>query len=180
MLNTKKLVTLGACGVMALGLMAGCSSNSSSTEGSSDSSTEQTEQATQTEQLTNVEMKYTTADELKAMIDENDADLLIVDVRKAADYETSHIPGAVNADMDAAKGGDTESGIANMTKALEDATGSATADGKKIVLVCYSGKSYAQAGTDALANMGADMDNVTTLEGGMKSWEASYADVLEK
>ena len=34
----------------------------------------------------------------------------------------------------------------------------------------YSGKSYAQAGTNVLSVIGANMDNVFTLEGGMKAW----------
>ena len=46
----------------------------------------------------------------------------------------------------------------------------ATGAGKTLVLVCYSGASYAQAGTNILSEMGADMDSVKTLEGGMKAW----------
>ena len=100
------------------------------------------------------------------------SEYLVLDVRKAADFEAGHIPGAVNADMDAAKDGDNESGIANMKAALGDP---AKVD-QKIVLVCYSGKRYAQAGTNVLAALGANMDNVYTLEGGMKAWtEAGYA-----
>ena len=43
----------------------------------------------------------------------------VLDVRKAADYETSHIPGAVSADMDAAVNGDTAAGEETMTTATE-------------------------------------------------------------
>lgn len=38
------------------------------------------------------------------------------------------------------------------------------------MLICYSGKTYAQAGTNVLSVIGANMDNVLTLEGGMKAW----------
>ena len=41
---------------------------------------------------------------------------------------------------------------------------------QKLVLICYSGKTYAQAGTNVLSVIGANMDNVLTLEGGMKAW----------
>ena len=39
-----------------------------------------------------------------------------------------------------------------------------------MVLVCYSGNKYAQACTDILNYLGADMGNVYTLDGGMKGW----------
>ena len=117
-----------------------------------------------------VEMSYISTADLKDNI--ANSEYLVLDVRKAADFEAGHIPGAVNADMDAAKDGDNESGIANMKATLGDP---AKVD-QKIVLVCYSGKRYAQAGTNVLAALGANMDNVYTLEGGMKAWdEAGYA-----
>ena len=117
-----------------------------------------------------VEMSYISAADLKDNI--ANSEYLVLDVRKAADFEAGHIPGAVNADMDAAKDGDNDSGIANMKAALGDP---AKVD-QKVVLVCYSGKRYAQAGTNVLAALGANMDNVYTLEGGMKAWtEAGYA-----
>ena len=57
-----------------------------------------------------------------------------------------------------------------MKAALKDATGSESGADKKLVLICYSGKTYAQAGTNVLSAIGANMDNVFTLEGGMKAW----------
>ena len=73
------------------------------------------------------------------------------DVRKAADYAEGHIPGAVSADMD-----DT------------------------LVLVCYSGKRYAQATTNVLSALGYDMSKVYTLEGGFTKWSETYPDQIEK
>lgn len=116
-------------------------------------------------EVKDVEMSYISTADLKDNI--ANSEYLVLDVRKAADFEAGHIPGAVNADMDAAKDGDNESGIANMKATLGDP---AKVD-QKIVLVCYSGKRYAQAGTNVLAALGANMDNVYTLEGGMKAWE---------
>ena len=42
------------------------------------------------------------------------------DVRKAADYAEGHIPGAVSADMDAAKEGDFNAGVSTMQVATRD------------------------------------------------------------
>ena len=120
-------------------------------------------------------MQYITADELKAAMD----DYLIVDVRKNADYCTSRLPGAVGIDMDAAKEGDAAAGVAAMTAGLKAATGSETGGENKIVLVCYSGKRYAQAATNALTTMGAKMENVYTLEGGFTNWSEVNADLVE-
>ena len=77
---------------------------------------------------------------------------------------------AIAADMDACKGGDFQNGVDTMKAALKDATGSESGADKKLVLICYSGKTYAQAGTNVLSVIGANMDNVFTLEGGMKAW----------
>ena len=114
-------------------------------------------------EVKDVEMSYISTADLKDNI--ANSEYLVLDVRKAADFEAGHIPGAVNADMDKAK-----SGIANMKATLGDP---AKVD-QKIVLVCYSGKRYAQAGTNVLAALGANMDNVYTLEGGMKAWDEAF------
>lgn len=115
-----------------------------------------------------VEMSYISADDVKANV--ASSDYLVLDVRKAEDYAAGHIPGALNADMDAAKDGDNDSGIANLKAALGDP---AKVE-QKVVLVCYSGKRYAQAATNLLSALGADMDNVVTLEGGMKAWDEAF------
>lgn len=172
-----KFVAIAACLALSAGLIAGCSSNSGS--GSSSSSNQQSEQQADKAPTGDVEMSYISVDDVKAAVDAKDENVVLVDVRKAADYEAGHIPGSINADMDAAKGGDTESGIENMKAALKEATGDETGAGEELVLICYSGKSYAQAGTNALSAIGAEMDNVKTLEGGMKAWDGKYADVKE-
>lgn len=123
-------------------------------------------------------MKYIAVEELKDSIDSGSNDFVILDVRKAEDYNTSHIVGAVEGDVDAAnKGGDDEAGKASLKDALLEATGSETGgDSDEYVLVCYSGKSYAQKATDLLIEMGVSADKIYTLEGGMKAWEAGGDD----
>ena len=116
-----------------------------------------------------VAMQYITADEAKALV-END-EYVFFDVRKAADSATSTIPGAQAWDMDAAKEGDAAAGQATMKKATEGLD-------KKIILVCYSGKRYAQASTNALAAIGYDMSKVYTLEGGFNGWSEKFPELV--
>lgn len=158
---------------LAGGILAGCSSDegSSSSQASSASSSASSAASTETTdtaEITEVEMSYISPADVETQLDNED--YLILDVRKAEDYEAGHIPGAINADMDLAKDGDYESGIESMTAALEEATGTDNGDGKNLVLVCYSGKRYAQAATNVLNYLEADMDKVVTLEGGMQAW----------
>ncbi len=130
--------------------------------------------------LADYAMSYITAAELKDVIDNGTEGYLVVDVRKAADSSASTIPGAIAIDMDAAKEGDFEAGIAAMSAGLLEATGSETgAEDQKIVLVCYSGKRYAQASTNVLYYLGANMANVLTLEGGFTNWSEVYPDAVQ-
>lgn len=165
----KKILVIAAAAALCAGMLSGCGASTSGSSSSSSSSSSAAEQSA------DVAMSYKTVDELKA--DLGSSDVVVIDVRKVADYQAGHIKGAVSADMDAAKAGDSESGTANMKAALKEATGSEDGDGKELVLVCYSGKSYAQAGTNILDSMGVDMTTVKTLEGGMEAWGS---DDLEK
>ena len=115
-----------------------------------------------------VAMRYVTADEAKELL-END-EYVFFDVRKAADSYANSIPGAVAWDMDAAKEGDAEAGKATMTEATKDLD-------KNLILVCYSGKRYAQATTNALAAIGYDMSKVFTLEGGFNGWSEKFPEL---
>ncbi len=157
----KNVLLLSGLVVVALcGGIVGCGNDTASTASTgSDSAVVEVKE---------VEMSYISADDVKANV--ANSDYLVLDVRKAEDYAAGHIPGAINADMDAAKDGDNDSGIANMKAALGDP---AKVD-QKVVLVCYSGKRYAQAATNILAALGANMDNVVTLEGGMKAWDEAF------
>ena len=109
----------------------------------------------------NVPMQYIKADEAKELL--NSDEYVFFDIRKAADSSANSIPGALAYDMDAAKEGDAEAGKATMTEATKGLD-------KKIILVCYSGKRYAQAATNALSAIGYDMSKVYTLEGGFTNW----------
>ncbi|SCG82237.1 rhodanese domain-containing protein [Proteiniborus sp. DW1] len=129
-------------------------------------------------------MQYVTAEALKDSIVSESNEYIILDVRKAEDYSTSHIVGSYGADQDAAnKEGDDATGIANLKKALKEATGSEVGNpGEKYALVCYSGKSYAQKATDLMIQMGISAEQIYTLEGGMKAWTEAgddYKDLLE-
>ncbi len=167
MLNIKKIVVCAATLALAGGILAGCGSNEAASSASSSAAGSAAEQQA-TPEVKEIEMKKISPADVEAQLGNDE--YLIVDVRKAADYEAGHIPGAISADMDAAKDGDNASGIANMKAAMQDATATDNGGDKKIVLVCYSGNRYAQAATNILGALGANMDNVTTLEGGMKAW----------
>ena len=65
--------------------------------------------------------------------------------------------------MDAAKEGDFNAGVSTMQVATRDMDDT-------LVLVCYSGKRYAQATTNVLSALGYDMSKVYTLEGGFTKW----------
>ena len=141
----KKIISLLLVFVMALSLVACGASAPAATEAADN----------------NVPMQYIKADEAKELL--NDDAYVFFDIRKAADSSANSIPGAYAYDMDAAKEGDAEAGKATMTEATKGLD-------KKIILVCYSGKRYAQAATNALSAIGYDMSKVYTLEGGFTNW----------
>ena len=114
-------------------------------------------------------MQYITPEEAKELL-END-EYVFFDLRKTADSSTSTVPGAQAWDMDAAKEGDAEAGKATMTEATEGLD-------KNLILVCYSGKRYAQATTNALAAIGYDMTKVFTLEGGFTAWSEKFPELV--
>ena len=114
-----------------------------------------------------VEMQYITPADALAVLESEE--YVFFDVRKAADYAAGHIPGALSYDMDAAKEGNFQAGVTTMTPALRGLD-------KNIVLICYSGKRYAQASTNVLSALGYDMSKVYTLEGGFTAWSETYAD----
>ena len=152
------MFALAVSAVLAMGALAGCGG----------------QQTASTDTQAEPQYKYVSVQEFKDEIKEkDDSDPIILDVRKAEDHQKDGLEGSIGADMDAAKGGDMETGKQNMTKALEEAglmkDGKLVENDKDIVLVCYSGKSYAEAATKVLDEMGYNMDDVATLEGGMKA-----------
>lgn len=163
------LCAIVLAGGLSLG-MVGCASNSNS-DTKSDSNT-QTEES-KTINVEEKSMEYITPEDASAKL--SDSNTLFIDVRKAEDFNKSSIPGTINADMDKAKDGDNQSGIDAITALNLDSKG-----GKDIILVCYSGKRYAQAATNILNYVGYDMSKVKTLEGGMKAWEAAGLSVETK
>ncbi|MGO1469861.1 MAG: rhodanese-like domain-containing protein [Tissierella sp.] len=129
-------------------------------------------------------MEYISVDQLMDSIKDGSDEYVMLDVRKVEDYNKGHIKGSYEADVDAAnKGGDDEAGIVSLKKGLLQATESETGNpDDKYVLICYSGKSYAQKATDLLIEMGLSKDQIITLEGGMSAWEEGgqeYTDLIE-
>ena len=147
----KKILALTLSAVMVLGSLTACNSGSTTTE----------ETTTVTAPAEDVAMQYITVEEAKALVGAEG--YTFVDVRKAADYTADHIEGAVSADMDAAKNGDFAAGVATMEPVVANLD-------SKLIVVCYAGKSYAQAGTNVLSALGYDMTKVYTLEGGFTAW----------
>lgn len=121
-----------------------------------------------TEEAAN-EMQYMTVEETKDAIESGSDEYVFLDVRTDENYEKGHVDGFISADMDAAnKEGDMADGVEEMTDAL--GTDQPSND-KTYVLMCNSGKSYAQAGTDVLIDeMGVDPAKIYTIEGGMEAW----------
>ena len=188
----KRVLAIALSAAMLVSMMAGCSSNKNSTE-TSTNTTEQTteapetteeeapaEEAASTDEETSseivapeadVEMQYITVEDASANLESDD--YTFIDVRKAEDYAASHIPGAISADMDAAKNGDFDAGVATMQEVLNSGVDN------NLVLICYSGKTYAQATTNVLSALGYDMSKVYTLEGGFTAWTETYPDNVE-
>lgn len=112
---------------------------------------------------------YISKEELKADID-GKQEYKLIDSRKAADYATSHIAGAVSADMDCVVNGtDEATATANIRKAITRGSS------QKYAIICYSGNKYAKAATDILVKEGVKPSNITILTGGMQKWaETNY------
>lgn len=149
----KRIISLLLVIVMALSLVAcGGSSAPAATEAAS----------------ADVAMQYITPEDAKELLE--DDGYVFFDIRKAADSSTTTVPGAEAWDMDAAKEGDAEAGKATMTEATAGLD-------KNIILICYSGKRYAQAATNALSAIGYDMSKVYTLEGGFTAWSEKFPEL---
>lgn len=77
-------------------------------------------------EATEPQYQYIDKADVKAIIDESQAGYVLLDLRKAADYEAGHIVTAVSADVDSAvSNSDNDTATANLQAALEAATGDA-------------------------------------------------------
>lgn len=122
---------------------------------------------------------YTNADTTFSKM--KDSSYVILDARKAADYDNGHIAGAVSADVGYYidnKYSSKDAAAANV-KTVVDKYGK----DKKYIVICYSGNRYAKAATGLLMNNGIKNANIQTLggddsqqsaAGGMKAWNAKY------
>lgn len=138
------------------------------TEATTEATTDETEKAAEeTEEAKENEMQFISTEDAKTAVDEHADEYVLLDLRKAEDYEADHVDGFVSADLDAAKNGDIENGVEQLKKATEGED----LENKKILIMCYSGAGYAQVATDLLINeMGVNPENIYTVEGGMKAW----------
>ncbi|MBR0039709.1 MAG: hypothetical protein IJP71_06885 [Lachnospiraceae bacterium] len=120
----------------------------------------------------NVAMNKISIADAKANI--GNSDYLFLDTRKAADYQASHIDGAVNADLEKVV---TNNDYAAGTEAVKPIVQGLD---KNIIVICYTGNKYAQAATNILSSLGYNMSKVKTLDGGMKAWEESNVALGDK
>mgnify|MGYP004515805443 FL=1 len=124
---------------------------------------------------------YTNADTTFSKM--KDSSYVILDARKAADYDNGHIAGAVSADVGYYIDNQYSS------KDAAEANVKAVVDkydqnkDKKYIVICYSGNRYAKVATGLLMNYGIENANIQTLggddsqrsdAGGMKAWNAKY------
>lgn len=122
---------------------------------------------------------YTNADTTFSKM--KDSSYVILDARKAADYDNGHIAGAVSADVGYYidnKYSSKDAAAANV-KTVVDKYGK----DKKYIVICYSGNRYAKVATGLLMNNGIKNANIQTLggddsqqsvAGGMKAWNEKY------
>lgn len=154
-----KLFLLASIFIFSAFIMAGCGSAA-------------TKEAPKQEAAAEIEYQYIKAEDLKKNIEDGNDGYIILDVRKKEDYDAEHIKGAFSGDVDSivnAENRDLATG--NIKAALKEATGSEEGNkDSKYVLVCYSGKRYAQGATGILAELGIPKENIYTLEGGNKNW----------
>lgn len=124
-----------------------------------------------------VDYNYTNAETTFSKM--KDSSYVILDARKAADYDNGHIAGAVSADVDGIVSGSNKDEADANVKAVVDKHGK----DKKYIVICYSGNRYAKAATGLLKNNGVENANIETLggddsmrfnAGGMKAWNAKY------
>lgn len=122
---------------------------------------------------------YASADTVFSKL--KDANSVVLDARKAADYDAGHIVGAVSADVDGAVSGSDRSAAAANVKAVVDKYGKRQ---ENYYVICYSGNRYAREATQFLKDNGVDEAKIFTLggndgkwsaAGGMKAWNAKYA-----
>ena len=156
----KRIISVLLVAVMLLGLLCACGAKAPEAE---------TVPAI-TAPAADVAMQYMTVEEAHELL--NAEGYTFVDVRKAADHNTSTIPGAIGIDMDAAKEGDFAAGVAAMENLVQTAN-------ENLIIICYSGKRYAQATTNVLSALGYDMSKVYTLEGGFTAWSEAYPENIE-
>ncbi|MDH3705529.1 MAG: rhodanese-like domain-containing protein [Acidimicrobiia bacterium] len=98
-----------------------------------------------------------TPTELQRRLDD-DPSVQLLDVRSGAEFESAHIPGAVNVPLDA---------LGRVGREIADTD-------RTFVLVCQSGNRAGQAHTQLSA---AGKEHLVVLDGGMQAWEQAHGPV---
>lgn len=160
----KKSISVLLSVLILVPALAACSPAAPATSGSAGGTTAAVTVAVEKE------MKFVSAADAAELVGKEG--YTILDVRKAADFEASKIQGSVNVDMDASVQGDTAAGEAKIKEFTKGVS-------NNLVLVCYSGKRYAQVTTNALSKLGYDMSKVVTLEGGFKEFSKVKPELVE-
>lgn len=117
-------------------------------------------------------MQYISREETKYAVTSMQKSYFLLDLRKTSDYDTGHIITAISADLDSAvSSNDDDTAIKNLESALKQIFGNNLGNQEdKLVLLCYSGKEYAEKGTELLKGMGVASNRIFILEGGYKGW----------
>ncbi len=166
----KKIVALLFASVISLSMLGGCTQTAPAETTEAPATTEEAAPAAEAEK------QYMTPEQVKDAMSTTE-DYLLLDLRKAEDFKAGHIISAVSSDLDATvSNNDDATSLNNIKAALTEATGSEDGANKKLVLLCYSGKRYAEAGHRLLNEMGVDNSRIFILEGGYKAWTAAGAD----
>lgn len=117
------------------------------------------------------ERKFMISEDLEKIIEENSDEHVILDLRQAKDFEEEHIKNSISVDLHLAnKEGDDKDGLEKLNKVLDSLD---EKDKKKLVLICYTGRSYAKKGYELLSKIGIKNENIITLKGGIKDFRAN-------
>lgn len=117
------------------------------------------------------EYQYMDRKEVKYAIMGMDPDYVLLDLRKTADREKGYMLNSYPVNVDAyVSDKDKETAKKSLEEALKTATGETNGNGKKLVLICYVGKTYAEVASDLLTEMGVDPSTLYILDGGYEAW----------
>jgi rhodanese-related sulfurtransferase len=149
------LVVLGAM-LMAIFMLAGCSSPSEAGSETKDRAKE------------DIAWQFKTADEVKELIETN-ADVLYLDIQPEEDYNKGHLPNTIASYAYPVDSEELENKVRDSVAELKNSEA-------PIVVICPGGGSGAKRTISVLIEEGIDASRLFILEDGAKGWP--YADML--